>query len=127
MSPQPRRYSTRSLVKAVRACAQLLQQPSFTTLDNEHFIIHAIIFKHTYNCCFQTKLPRMGSAGQFKASRTLQQTSLQIPALHKTTSVVFPKECQMRFAENASRSNTLPIFWATDHTIRLFLDLNGYL
>jgi hypothetical protein len=44
--------------------------------------------------------------------------------------VVLPKEKgQMRLAGQASRSNTFPIFWAAaaDHTIRLFLDLEGYL
>jgi hypothetical protein len=31
------------------------------------------------------------------------------------------------FAEQASRSNKFAILWATDYTIRLFLDLEGYL
>jgi hypothetical protein len=41
--------------------------------------------------------------------------------------VVFPKEGQMRFAGQASRSNKLAIYWAADYRNKAILDLEGYL
>jgi hypothetical protein len=44
-----------------------------------------------------------------------------------STTVVFPKEGQMRLAEHASWSNKFSISWAADYKIRLFFDLEGCL
>jgi hypothetical protein len=41
--------------------------------------------------------------------------------------VVFPKEGEMRFAGQASRSNKSTVFWTVDYRIGLFLDVARYL
>jgi hypothetical protein len=49
------------------------------------------------------------------------------PLILNVITVVFPKEGQMRFAGQASRSNKFAILWAADNRNKVFLDLEGYL